>query len=173
MNFLEDIYRLAYIKRYSNVPKLHEESVAEHGFFVAAIVMKLHEEYEFDIGQALQIAISHDMPEIELNDCPHIIKEKYPEIAKAYQVSEEQVAKTLPKIARIGVYWYDAQDSTEAKIVLLADVLQCIQFSSVEIKLGNEDYMKVVYDKSTKRELQIRKELRYARRSRVYIERSQ
>jgi 5'-deoxynucleotidase YfbR-like HD superfamily hydrolase len=159
MNYYEDIYRLAQVKRYSNVPKIHEESVAEHGFFVAAIVMKLHEEYEFNLGLALQIAISHDMTEMELNDCPHIIKRKYPEIAAAYEKCEKDVENILPKQIGFASQRFRLQKCVESKIVALADVIQCSQYSAVELKLGNDGYMKDVFEGSLIRETRLRKEL--------------
>ena len=151
MNFLHDIYRLSYIKRYSNIPKIHEESVAEHGFFVSVIVIKLHELYDFDLGKALLIAVSHDIPEMELNDCPHIIKKKYPKIAEAYEVCEAEVRSKLPKEIAWGAEEFDKQSTVEAMIVHLADVIQCIQFSSTEIRMGNDGYMSSVYSNSTRR----------------------
>lgn len=159
MDYYNDIYRLAYIKRYSNVPKIHEESVAEHGFFVAAIVLKLYDEYKFNLGEALTIATAHDLTEMELNDCPHIIKKKYPSIAKAYQECEEDVARHLPVAAAWGTREFDKQETIESKIVMLADVMQCQQFTTVELKMGNEGYMRVVHERSKEREAEIRKEL--------------
>ena len=164
MRYSEDIYRLAYIKRYSNVPKLHEESVAEHGFFVAALLLELHDHYKFDLGRALILAIAHDLPEMELNDCPHIIKKKYPAIKEAYDVCESEVAQQLPPAARNGVIEFDAGKSIEARIAHLADAMQCIQFSQVEVGLGNVGYMKVVYDNSVIRVAELKKELMYYER---------
>ncbi len=166
MNYLHDIYRLSYIKRYSNVPKLHEESVAEHGFFVAAIVLDLYSTYDFNLEDALIMAISHDMTEMELNDCPHIIKQKYPEIAKAYQICEEEVANQLPTIVAWGAREFDEQDKTvEAKIVHLADAMQCIQFAQVEVNLGNVGYMKVVLSNSLARVDILQTELKHYERN--------
>ena len=48
--YYNKIYRLEYIIRYSNVPRIHDESVASHSFFVAAILMKLNDDYDFDLG---------------------------------------------------------------------------------------------------------------------------
>jgi len=160
MNFLHDIYRLAYIKRYSNIPKLHEESVAEHGFFVAAIVMDLHDTYRFDLGYALAIAVSHDMPEMELNDAPWIIKEKYPQIKVAFDVCEREVAKSLPTACREGVLAYDQNKSIETAIVHLADAIQCKQFAEVEVGLGNKGYMAVVVSNSLERIATLKKDLK-------------
>ncbi len=161
MNYLKDIYRLSYIKRYSNVPKLHEESVAEHGFFVGAIVMDLYSKYEFNLGDAMIIAISHDMTEMELNDCPHIIKKKYPQIAEAYKICEEAVANELPPIVAWGSREFDKEEkSVEALIVHLADAMQCIQFSEVEVQLGNVGYMRYVLELSQVRVHMLEEELK-------------
>ena len=160
MNYLEDIYRLRFIKRYSNLPTIHEESVAEHGFFVAAIVMDLKKDYDFDLGNALAMAIAHDMPEIELNDCPHVTKKKYPAIAKAYERCEVEVAQELPFPAQVAVTEFNIGMSLNAKIVKMADVIQCIQYARTEIKLGNDGYMQKVLDNSLNRLEQLQKELK-------------
>ena len=159
MNFLEDIYRLRYIKRYSNIPTIHDESVAEHGFFVAAIVMDLHDSYEFNLGTALAMAIAHDMPEIELNDCPHIIKNKYPEIKEAYKICESKVARTMPTSIQLSINQYNKGISREAKFVHLADIMQCIQYAEGEVKLGNAGYMARVINRSMERKHKLLKEI--------------
>ncbi len=160
MQFLKDIYRLSVIKRYSNVPKIQQESVAEHCFHVAAICMDMHDIYDFNLGEALQIAISHDMPEMELNDAPHVIKQKYPQIKAAFEECEREVAKSLPTACCWGVMAYDAQECVESKIVFLADAMQCVQFSKVEVDLGNKGYMREVYINSELRVQEIKKELK-------------
>jgi len=160
MSFIRDVYRLKCIVRYSNIPRIKDETVAEHGFFVAAIVMELHSRYEFDLGLALKMAIAHDIPEMELNDCPHIIKKKYPAIKAAYNECEKQVASTLPAAVREGVEGYDSQSSIEASIVHLADIIQCIQYSGMEVQLGNRGYMEKVYKESLDREQQLIKEIK-------------
>jgi len=121
--------------------------------------MDMHDVYEFDLGAALQIAISHDMPEMQLNDAPHVIKQKYPQIKAAFEECEREVAKSLPTACCWGVAAYDAQACVEAKIVFLADAMQCVQFSKVEVDLGNTGYMREVYVNSEIRVQDIRKEL--------------
>lgn len=150
MTFLSDIYRLAYIVRYSNIPKIRSENVAEHSFFVSTIVLDLYERYSFDAGKALLAAMSHDIPEYELNDCPHIIKKKYPSIAKAFKECEAKVYDTLPTKIKEGLDIYYS-DTVEGKIVHLADVIQCKQYAESEIKLGNTGYMTKVYMDSCNR----------------------
>jgi len=167
MNYLEDIYKLKFVKRYSNVPRIHDESVAEHGFFVAAIVFDLYETYDFDLGKAVVIAVSHDMTEIELNDCPHIIKRKYPKIAEAYEECEKDVADLLPWPARWGAQQFDSKElSLESRIVHLADAIQCLQYSQIELKLGNRGYMEEVHEASEFRILKLKRGLEEHERGR-------
>lgn len=165
MNFLDDMYRLSTIKRYSTVFRIHEESVAEHSFFVQAILVELWDGYVFDLSRAMILALAHDMPEIELNDCPHITKEKYPEIKEAFDICESQVARTLPWVLREAVEEYNKGETIEAKMVHLADVLQCMQYAQVELDMGNRGYMTKVHQKSRMRANALKEELHGYRRS--------
>lgn len=160
MNLLEDVYRLKHIKRYSSVPCILKESVAEHGFFVAIITMTLHSVYDFDLSAAIQIAVCHDLTEIELNDCPHVIKVKYPQIADAYEVCEADVLAKFPENIQDPIKEYIKQKSVAAKVVSLADVIQCVQYAEGEIKLGNTGYMAEVLSASKARIVKLRKELK-------------
>ena len=58
---LNNIYRMKHIIRYSNIQRISNENIAEHSFFVAANILELSKEYEFNIGKALQMAIVHDI----------------------------------------------------------------------------------------------------------------
>lgn len=139
--FYANIYKLAYITRYSGIPRIKDESVAEHSFFVAALVIKLHEAYDFDIGTALQMAISHDWAEAFIGDATHATKLAYPGIAQAMHEAEKDAIKSFaPKVYNI-LCEYNSQSSAEAKVVALADVIQVVQYAENEVKLGNTGYM--------------------------------
>lgn len=149
-SYYDKIYRLEYIIRYSNVPRVHDESVASHSFFVAAIVMKLVDTYSFDLGKALQIAISHDIPEYATNDLSHETKRMFPEINSILKKVEFEALKTMPLSVRDGCDLYYG-DSVEASIVHLADAMQCNQYARHEISIGNLGYMVEVEQKSSVR----------------------
>jgi len=153
MNYLEDIYKLSYVTRYSGIPRIREETVAEHCFYVSAIVLGLHDVYDFNLGTALQIAVSHDLPELELNDCPHPIKYKYIEIKKAYDMCEARVLRELPKSVQKGVKLYDAKSTVESWVVHYADILQCEHYAQLEVNMGNKGYFQDILDKSIERKL--------------------
>lgn len=139
--FYANIYKLAYITRYSGVPRIKNESVAEHSFFVAALVIKLNEVYDFDIGTALQMAISHDWAEAFIGDATHATKLAYPNIAQAMHEAEKSAIKQFaPRVYNL-LCRYNNQSSVEAKVVALADVVQVAQYAENEVKLGNIGYM--------------------------------
>ena len=114
MDYLNDIYILSHIKRYSTVHTLRQESVAEHSFNVAAILFRLHEDYEFELSKAVTMAIVHDMPEMELNDVPRIIKQRYPLIKDAFRACELDVIDELPMPVRAYLRTYEQMDTVEA-----------------------------------------------------------
>lgn len=164
--FYSTIYNLSYITRYSNVPRIKNESVAEHSFFVAAIVIELYESYEFDLGKALAMAIVHDWTESYVDDVTVVTKRMFPAIGTAIAKAELQVADTAfsKHAASIWHEFHASPYTVEQLIVKYADVLQCSQYSKNEIALGNHGYMKEVYDSSVKRANKLKGELlNYAR----------
>jgi putative hydrolase of HD superfamily len=150
--FYMQMLNLAHIKRYSVIPRIHEESIAEHSFFVAAIVMKLYDEYEFRVGHATCMAILHDWTESYTDDITVLTKRKYPEIAKVVERVESKVAKKeLSPMAYELWKEYKEGETVESKIVKYADTLQVIQYAQGEVNLGNSAYMASVVADATLR----------------------
>lgn len=153
--FINDIYALKYIIRYNNLPKISEESVAEHSFFVASLVLKLHEDYEFNLEKALKMAITHDYVEIYISDVPRNVKNRYPVLNEALEAVESQAWKDLfPQFSSLNKE-FEAKQTNESLIVKLADSLSIIQYTYSEVKLGNEGYMKSVFDGTTTQVIQL------------------
>jgi len=156
----EKLYNLAYITRYKNVKRIKDESVAEHSFFVAVEVLKLREEYFFDEGKALLMAITHDFAEAEIDDVNHMIKAKYPDIAESLKVAElNEIKNNYPKYIFDVFKEFEDKESLEAWIVYLADIIQCITYSTNEIQLGNTGYMLKVKEISEQRAIEVRKKI--------------
>lgn len=145
------LYNLSYLIRYSNVKRIKNESVAEHSFYVAVEVLKLYEDYIFDLGKALGMAITHDFAESDIDDVNHKIKHTYPEVAKALKDAEKSIIKKYPDFIQDYIKEYDEGDSIEHLIVHIADAAQCITYSKNEIELGNKSYMEKVYKESIER----------------------
>jgi len=135
---LDELYRLKFIIRYSNLPRVRDESVAEHSFFVAAICIDILPEYpEADMGKVLLMANIHDWAEARIDDIAHDVKRDYPNINKAIKAAEVKVMKRYPQYVQDAYTEYEAGVTLEAKIVKLADIKQCIQYLDTEVELGN------------------------------------
>ena len=151
-DFYSQLYNLSYITRYSTVPRVKDESVAEHSFYVASIVVKLYDEYVFDVGTAVTMAVIHDWTESWVDDVTVATKKKFPLIAEAVRLAEKETVlnEFTPYSSDL---WLRLSygTSVEAMIVHYADVLQCIQYAKHEVKLGNNGYMLKVLDMSTER----------------------
>lgn len=159
-DFYAKIYNLAYITRYSGVSRIKNESVAEHSFFVASLVIKLHETYDFNLGTALQMAITHDWAESFIGDITWRVKKQNPAISQAVILAEETAMITNFN-RDIYETWIDycSQESIEAKVVLMADIIQVIQYAEHEVMLGNKGHMAEIVDATYNRLEQLKEQL--------------
>jgi putative hydrolase of HD superfamily len=164
--FYMQMLNLSHIKRYSVIPRIHDESIAEHSFFVASIVIKLYNDYDFQIGNAVSMAISHDWTESYTDDITVATKRAYPSIAKAVEKVEAKVAKHEfdPVVYNL---WKEYKEGTsiESKIVKYADTLQVIQYAQGEVNMGNSAYFKSVVEDATFRAYKLEGELHVYKRS--------
>jgi 5'-deoxynucleotidase YfbR-like HD superfamily hydrolase len=144
--YIAQIANMAHIKRYSVIPVIHKESIAEHSFFVSAIVIKLHQDYIFDLGTALAMATIHDMTESYTDDITILTKRRFPKIAEAVEEAEYEIASEIfPSHIKSIWYEYKKGESVEAKIVKLADTIQVMQYAYNEMRMGNCGYMVSVH----------------------------
>jgi 5'-deoxynucleotidase YfbR-like HD superfamily hydrolase len=161
--YYQHIYRLSFITRYSNLIRIRDEDVAQHSFFVAAIVLKLHEKYDFDLGLALQAAISHDITEGDITDVTHGIKRRHPDVAKSIRNAEDIEIRKYPQAVRTGVNVFESK-CVEGLIANLADVLQVRQYVNTEVALGNTS-MSYILTETARRINKLEEELYYYERS--------
>jgi len=152
VTYANRIYKLRDLIRYNNSIRIKDESVAEHSAFVTLIVLELRRYYEFNLKKALIMAITHDLPEVYVSDVQHNVSKMFPKIKEAITDAEKIVwekyfGKDLGKLNDE----FNTGETTEGLIVQLADIISCIQYSQSEIKLGNEGYMREVYEGSVKR----------------------
>lgn len=132
------VYNLKFIQRYSITPRIINETVAEHSFFVATYVMELYNTYKFDLNKAVQIAIIHDFAESYIGDITLSTKTMCPELVKAVAEAEKTVMyQNFPSFIYELYREYEQRTSVESLIVKLADTLQVKQYTSNEISLGN------------------------------------
>lgn len=159
--FIKETYTLKALQRYNNKFRIISESVAEHSFFVALIVVKLHEYYEFDLGHALKLAVLHDVPEAFISDVTWDVKARHPNLSKIlYEVEQIEVESRMGTMYLEALREYEEITSVEAMICKMADAISVKQYTSNEIMLGNEGYMREIYvtvtDLITKQVLQLK-----------------
>jgi 5'-deoxynucleotidase YfbR-like HD superfamily hydrolase len=162
IKYYSQIYKLRFITRYSNVERVRDEDVAQHSFFTAAIVMQLREEYLFNLGQALQMAVCHDMIESFTGDMSHSLKVLYPAFSSAVDQIEYDASIKLPIHVAVALEMFQG-DSIEAKIVRLADAIQVYQYTESEIRLGNSGEISEINKKVKERIFQLRGLCEYAK----------
>lgn len=147
--YLSNIDLLRNLVRYQVAPRVSQETVAEHSFFVAAYTLKLHDYFDFDLEKALRIAILHDFAEVFISDVPHPIKMKFPELTKQLEIAEHGVnAEYISEEFAQELEGFNEASTPEGCIVVLSDILSVITYSKYEMELGNSQYMKDVLKRS-------------------------
>ncbi|MCI4437347.1 MAG: HD domain-containing protein [Ignisphaera sp.] len=156
MRWYDRLYKLQFIVRYSNIPRIRDENVAQHSFFVSSICLELLEEYPMaDVGKVLTMAITHDWAEADVDDIAHDVKRDYPKVKQALKEAEMACMAKYPLSIYNSYIEYEMLDTLEAMIVKLADTIQCIQYLETEVKLGNT-YMIPLLEESIGYEASIR-----------------
>lgn len=143
LNFLHAMEQLKHECRHSWTSKGRQESVAEHSWRLALmlIVCAPYFEKSFDLLKALKLAILHDMGEAQVGD-QHFLDVFNKEDAKAERSRVETQA--VDKLAlllgaegnAIANLWreFEHKRSEEAKIVYFLDKLEaCIQHNEAHI----------------------------------------
>ena len=150
-NYLIDVYRLKNVIRYNTRNIIKEESVAEHSFYVALFALKICDDYDVDDAtksKAIIKALLHDMPEIELNDITHNVKEKLNLRPFLKKYEDDYFDENYHKYSSL---MKNADEKTDA-IVLLADTMSVYQYALNEILLGNKsDDISEILNESQKR----------------------
>lgn len=142
---MQNVDRLRNLVRYQSAPRVSSETVAEHSYFVAAYVLKLHDYYDFNLEKALSMAILHDYAEAFISDVPSPIKQQFPNIAIALEEAENKIiTEHISKEFASYMDEFNDKLSAEGCMVALADILSVVSYAKYEIGLGNSEYMKDV-----------------------------
>lgn len=146
---LKSDYMLKNLTRFNTAPRITNESVAEHSYFVVYYAYILSRKIGFGKGMTnlcMMKALLHDVAEKEISDVPHNIKQKYPEIKEALKKAEiEWYQKNHKEYLHDGKK-YDIIDY----VVELADIYSVRQYCLYEISLGNsnmEEILKSSYER--------------------------
>lgn len=147
--------RLSCIKRFNNTPKLSEESVAEHSYYVTFMAMvvadylSIEKDIFVDMDELLRMALLHDLEEVISGD---IIKPlKSGGFKKELEMMNEKSMHFLVDgLGEQGKYyfnsWKEAKNkiTLEAMIVDLVDWLAILVYCVKEIHLGNKYFSEIL-----------------------------
>lgn len=143
-DFSKDVDVLRSLIRYQNCPRLVNESVAEHSFFVAIFVLKLKEYYNFNLETALKMALVHDIPEAYISDIPHNIKKDNPELSKTLEAIEVNIMKErLSDDAADLLNQFNNGTTPEGLACQLADIISVVLYAHDELAVGNSNFEKI------------------------------
>lgn len=134
--------RLQDLVRYSQIPRSHDETVAEHSYYVALYTMQICDELELSSEQkakAMSIALIHDLPEIYTSDLPSDIKRDNPKLVEALEKVEldainKHLSEYISLYKELEAHKYD---KLIPMIVKLADIISVYQYTNHEISIGN------------------------------------
>lgn len=154
--YMANVDGLRNLVRYQSAPRVSSETVAEHSYYVAAYVLKLHNYYEFDLKNALSMAILHDYAESFISDVPHPIKKQFPLIEQELNRAEHSIiSEHISDEFAACIDGFNDLTTAEGCIVSLADILSVIAYAKYEIGLGNSKYMKNVLNRAKDRAIKM------------------
>jgi len=150
VNFAKKSYNLKTLQRFNDMPRALSESVAEHSFFVVLISRLLcntfMQEYSLDVQKIIDMAIIHDLSEINLGDISHRVKVENPKFKVVLETLEkEQIVKLLSnKYYEKCLTEFIECSTLESIIVNLADVISVIIYTQNNVMLGNKNMIYIL-----------------------------
>ena len=150
--------RTRFVERYSGVPHVRREGVAEHSYYVALYAQFLYDEVNRnilppdvdqvwpDLSKVLQGALFHDMEECMTGDMLRSVKHGSAILRESLNKAGEQLLKSVFEEVLDGqrhvttsmARWSNAKTSTiNGDIVSLADLLSVVSYAYMEEKAGS------------------------------------
>lgn len=134
---MRDVRRLSHVKRWAIVPKIKEQSVAEHSYYVALYTLKicqiLEKSAEFSL-KAVEYALQHDAGEAFTGDIPSPLKDIVVGIDKAESDMRSWMGLNAP-----------VADDVVA-VVHLADKLDALLWLTQEYHMGNTTIVRLKHE---------------------------
>lgn len=149
------IHRMSHVFRYSSVPVIRRENVAEHTFYVAMYAYLIAQDliqqgYEVDLGVLLSRTLVHDLDESMTGDFLRYVKYGHPDLKKALdEVSMSMIDKMTTSLrtggSAVKKSWSEAKaDDIEGHIVQIVDLARVITYVWEEIQTGNRHVKRIL-----------------------------
>jgi len=142
--------RMHHVTRYSSVPVIRRENVAEHswqvamlGFLIGSDINYKHGETIVDVGQVVIRAISHDVSEAVSGDIIRSYKHSSDIMREACAAADRiNMAELVHPLEAAGDqlygFWQHAKDADlEGDIVEFCDMMCVVSYCVEESRLGN------------------------------------
>lgn len=141
--------RMHHVRRYSSVPAIHPENVAEHSWQVAMLSYLIANDLNvrvgapnINLGRLLSRALVHDISESMSGDIIRSFKHGSPEMTLACNDQDwVNVLKLCSELnTNLHMDFQEAKDETlEGQIVALADLFCVVSYCAAEKRLGNAE----------------------------------
>lgn len=137
--------RMSHVHRYSSVPAIRKENVAEHTFYVAFYSYLIGKDLEskgvkVNFGEMLSRALLHDIDESMTGDFLRHVKYGHPDLKKALdEVSISMLNKMSDKLGvNLLPQWLSAKfEDLEGEIIQVVDLAHVLSYVWEEIEMGN------------------------------------
>lgn len=147
--FVDDLYKLSFIVRYNTHPRVKDENVATHSYYVTLFTKLICDRLKVSSSvklEALELALVHDISEYVTNDITYDAKQAMPEIRDLLVQYEKQFVKLqFPEIYDI-MFNSDERSQLIQTIVKVADIMSVNQYCRNEVMLGNEAFQSFSVD---------------------------
>jgi 5'-deoxynucleotidase YfbR-like HD superfamily hydrolase len=133
MNIRQDPRLAGRVLRYHTWPHVKTQSVGEHSWQVARILMTVWPAHSREL---LRYALMHDMGEVKTGDVPYPFKADHPEVAAAFDLAESEAIVDMDEV--FGCPVFPVLTSFEETIVKICDYLDMWEWALEEMNLGNK-----------------------------------
>jgi hypothetical protein len=136
LNWVENAMNGAAVERFHTVPTINNESVGQHSFGVAMMVLAITEQKAS--AELLKAALFHDMAEQVTGDTPFTAKRRFPIVKSALAVAEEQWEQENG--------FHVALNPADLNVLKWADMLQLLYYCKMQRDLGNTNMNNVFHN---------------------------
>lgn len=148
------VHRMSHVYRFSSLPTLRKENVAEHTFYVTLYAYLLAKDIEckydieIDYADILSRAMLHDVEESHTGDFLKTVKYGHPGLKGALEEVAFSMVRKIGEELGVSVeeQWGRAKaDDFAGQLIEIADLARVISYALEEIKVGNT-YMKPILE---------------------------
>lgn len=132
MNIRQDPRLAGRVIRYHTWPHIKQQSVGEHSWQVARILMTVWPAHSREM---LQYALMHDMGEVKTGDVPYPFKADHPNVAVEFDQAEAEAIEDMQKV--FGCPVLPTLSDFELTIIKICDYIDMWEWGLEEINLGN------------------------------------